>query len=107
MRLFKYLKHYKRHEYNKHLRMRADTIHWLADINIRRHCGDRLYIVSPLMFNIIVCNNDYVPDNIRCSKLIIDNTSFVETMDGRKWDVNEVIKYDYSDCGIEVIRYSY
>ena len=76
MNLRRKIKNCKRHRQNGKVKGKAETIQWLATINIERHNSDRFFIVSPLMYEIIRCYYP-VPANLKCSGLIKDVTEFI------------------------------
>jgi hypothetical protein len=91
MELFRKIKNCKRHKHNLYLKNKATDVVWLADVNIKHHRRDRLFIVNPLYYEIIRFNNDYIPDNIKCSPLVGKDIDFVMTVDGTKYGVDEKI----------------
>ena len=97
MNLIRKIKNCKRHKQNKELKDRAKTIQWLAMIDFEHHNSDRVFIVNPLMYEIIRCYYP-VPDNLRCSGSIKDVTEFIMTV-GEFWNNNK-LDYIKEWCGI-------
>ena len=76
MNLIRKIKNCKRHRQNKKLKGRAEIIQWLATVNVLEHNSNRFFIVSPLMYEIIRYYHN-VPNNLKCSGLIKDDTEFI------------------------------
>lgn len=96
MKLSQKIKHIKRHWKNKYFKDKAETIQWLAMINIEHHNSDRFFIVSPLMYEIIRYYYP-VPDNLKCSGFIKDVTEFMMTVP------RDIVEY-YNDNELNYLK---
>ena len=99
MQLIRKIKNCKRHRANKHLKESAEHIRWLAELNITEYNGDKIFVINPLMYEVIRFNNNVVPNNIKQSPLI-EITEFIITVRTLEDYENEQNKWLKEWCGI-------
>ena len=103
MNLIRKIKNCKRYRANKHLKESAEYIRWFAESNITKYNGDKIFVINPLMYEVIRFNNNVVPNNIKQSPLI-GITEFIITVRTLKDYENEQNKWLKEWCGIPNIK---
>jgi len=72
MKLFRKIKHIKRHRANKRFAKYADDIHFAA-AECFLNGNENMFIVSPRLYTVMNCRKGCVPKNIKQSPLNCDN----------------------------------
>ncbi len=99
MKLFRKIKHIKRHRANKRFAKYADDVHFAA-AECFLNGNENMFIVSPRLYSVMNCRKGCVPKNIKQSPLNCDNQIITVPRDIIEFYNDNELDYIKEWCGI-------